>query len=89
MKKTKHITLLLILSVALLAESAPQTVCPVMGGKINPKQHVDVEGYRIYVCCGGCIAPIQADPQNFIKKMKADGVDLEKTPTKKDTHSHK
>ena len=29
--------------------TTPQTTCPVMGGKINKEQYVDVKGYRVYV----------------------------------------
>ena len=38
-----------------------QTVCPVMGEKINKELFVDVDGKRIYVCCDGCIAEVKAD----------------------------
>ncbi len=57
-----------------------QTVCPVMGGKINKKLFIDVEGKRIYVCCLGCLAPIKKDPAATIKKMEAAGITLELTP---------
>lgn len=60
-----------------------QTTCPVMGGKINPAQYADVNGKRIYVCCAGCIAPIKADPEKYIKKMEAEGIAIEKTPEKR------
>jgi hypothetical protein len=65
-------------------EPKKQTACPVMGGKINKAQYVDVEDYRIYVCCPGCKAKIKADPEKYIKKMKAEGVKPEKAPKKKD-----
>lgn len=61
------------------AGTKPQTVCPVMGGKINKAQYADVNGYRIYVCCPGCIGKIKADPETYIEKMKAEGIELEKT----------
>ena len=60
-----------------------QTTCPVMGGKINPAQYVDVNGKRIYVCCAGCTGPIKADPAKYIKKMEAEGIEIEKTPEKR------
>jgi hypothetical protein len=50
-----------------------QTLCPVMGGKINKKQFADVKGKRIYVCCMGCIGKIKADPETYIKKIEAAG----------------
>lgn len=58
-----------------------QTMCPVMGGKINKSLHVDVEGKRIYVCCAGCIGAIKKEPAKFIKKLEAAGVTIEATPT--------
>ncbi len=64
------------------AEVKPQTTCPVMGGKINKDLYVDHAGKRIYVCCQGCIAPIKADPDKFIKKLEAEGVTLEKVEVK-------
>jgi YHS domain-containing protein len=58
-----------------------QTTCPVMGGKINKKLYADVDGKRIYVCCGGCIAAIKKDPAEYIKKLEDQGVVLEDAPT--------
>lgn len=70
--------ILIILTLATIsALAAPQTTCPVMGGKINPKQYTDVNGYRIYTCCKPCISKINAAPDKFIAKMKAAGVELE------------
>ena len=75
----KNLMILLVAGAA-AALAEPQTVCPVMGGKINKAQYADVEGVRIYVCCKGCIGLIEADPQTFIKKMKAAWVDHEPIP---------
>ncbi len=50
---------------------AVQTLCPVMGGKINKDLFVDVDGRRIYVCCKACIDEVKADPQKYIKKLEA------------------
>ena len=60
-----------------------QTICPVMGGKIDKNQYTDVKGKRIYVCCKGCINTINADPDKYIKKLEDSGVTLEKAPEKK------
>ena len=76
------IAALLVSATLAFAEGKPQTTCPVMKG--NPvssqSQYVDVEGYRIYVCCGGCIGAIKADPAKYIAQMQADGVELETAP---------
>jgi len=80
MKKSMLMVLVLITAAAVFA--GPQTTCPVMGGAVNPKLYVDAEGYRIYVCCSGCISAVKADPAKYIEQMKAAGVELEKTPVK-------
>ena len=82
MKKRIIIALLLGAALAAFAEGKPQTNCPVMGAKVDKSQYVDVKGYRIYICCNGCIKPIEAAPDKFIDKMKADGVEPEKVPSK-------
>lgn len=60
------------------AQAAPQTTCPIMGGKINKKLFVDANGKRIYVCCEDCVAAVKANPEKVIKEMEAKGVELEK-----------
>ena len=80
MKKT-IITMLLLTAASLaFSEGKPQTTCPVMGGKINKQLYVDTNGLRIYICCEGCVSAIKAEPQKYIKKMKSEGVEIEKTP---------
>jgi hypothetical protein len=51
----------------------PQATCPIMGGKINKKQFVDIDGNRIYVCCPGCISKIKADPKAALAKLASLG----------------
>jgi hypothetical protein len=45
-----------------------------MGGAINTEYFIDVEGYRIYVCCPGCDKQIAENPQRYIAEMKQAGV---------------
>ena len=59
------------------AEVKAQATCPVMGGAINKELYVDYGGKRVYVCCQGCIAPIQKDPAKYIKALEEQGVTLE------------
>lgn len=81
MKKISVVVLLSLFAATVFA--GPQTLCPVMkGSKINPKLYVDAEGYRIYVCCGGCVKAVKADPGKYIEQMKAEGVELEAAPQK-------
>ena len=67
-------------------EGKPQTVCPVMGGKINPKLYADVDGKRIYVCCQGCIPAIKKDPAKYTKKLEAAGVTAATVPDEHPGH---
>lgn len=89
MKKWFIAILLLTAASFAIAEGKTQTTCPVMGGKVTAKSpHVDVKGFRIYVCCPGCIDKIKADPEKYIKKMKAEGVEPTKSPDGKNTKQH-
>ena len=63
-------------------EVKPQTICPIMGGKINKKLYVDHAGKRIYVCCPGCLGKVKKDPAKIIKQLEAQGITLDKVPTK-------
>jgi len=55
-----------------------QTVCPVMGGAINPNQFADYDGKRVYFCCGACPAEFKKDPAKYVAKLEKDGVTLDK-----------
>lgn len=61
-------------------KTVEQTVCPVMGGKINKALYVDANGKRIYVCCKGCIDKVKAEPSKYIKKLEAQGITVARTP---------
>ena len=66
-------------------QSAPvaimsQTNCPIMGGPINKSIYVDKDGTRIYVCCGGCVAPLKKDFDAIKAKYEKQGVTLAKAP---------
>ena len=62
------------------AWAAPQTTCPVMGGNINKELYVDYKGERVYFCCAGCPEAFQKNPEKYMKKLRAEGVELEKVP---------
>jgi hypothetical protein len=55
------------------AERPPQATCPIMGGPINQALYVDASGYRIYYCCGGCRAAIEADPEAALRLIRDNG----------------
>ncbi|HWR82623.1 MAG TPA: YHS domain-containing protein [Candidatus Deferrimicrobium sp.] len=52
----------------------PQTVCPVMGGKIDSTVFTDLQGQRVYHCCPMCSEKLKADPGKYFEKAAAEGV---------------
>jgi len=54
-----------------------QTICPVMGGKINKKLFADHDGKRVYFCCAMCTKKFKEDPEKYIKKLETAGVAVE------------
>ncbi len=83
MKKVIIVLLALVPALALAAagpaadsatQGQPQTVCPVLGGKIDQNVHTDYHGQRVYFCCPGCVNQFQKDPEKYLNKMKPQGV---------------
>ena len=64
-----------------------QTVCPIMGGQVNPSIYADANGKRVYFCCNGCPASFKKDPAKYIAKMESEGITLDKTPAGDQTKS--
>jgi YHS domain-containing protein len=54
-----------------------QTICPVMGGKINKAIFTEYKGRKIYFCCPGCIANFEAEPEKYLAKLSASSVRLD------------
>ena len=66
------------------AEDKKQDTCPVKGKSVSSSsKYVDAEGYRIYVCCGGCVKKVKKDPAKYIAMLKKKGITPEKAPMKK------
>jgi YHS domain-containing protein len=59
------------------ASAKKQTICPVMGGKINKEIYVDYQGKRIYFCCHACVDEFNKDPEKYLKKMQSEGIEPE------------
>lgn len=57
-----------------------QTLCPVMGGAINRTHYHDHDGWRIYVCCPGCLDEVRARADEIIREQRARGIVFEKAP---------
>lgn len=58
-----------------------QTHCPVMGGKIDSTVYTDIQGHRIYHCCGMCSPTVKEDPDAIFKKAAAEGIRFENIQT--------
>lgn len=58
-----------------------QTVCPVMGYKIDSTVYADIQGQRVYFCCKGCPEKMKADPDTYFRKAAAEGVLFENVQT--------
>ena len=43
--------------------------CPVTGTPVNKELKGEVNGRVFYVCCSGCIEPIKANPDAYLKKQ--------------------
>ena len=72
-----------ILSLLLFAGSSlakDQTTCPVMGGLVNKNIYADYQGNRVYFCCPPCLKEFKKDPEKYMKKIKEQGIALEKSP---------
>lgn len=60
-----------------VSQGKPQERCPVMGGEISKEFYADYEGQRVYFCCPGCDEPFLKEPEKYLEKMRADGVEPE------------
>ena len=52
-----------------------QKTCPVTGeelGSMGPAIPVTVQGQTVYVCCRGCVAKLQRDPNAYLAKVAAE-----------------
>lgn len=65
---------------AVKLEKGNQTVCPIMGNKINKKSYVDYNGKRVFFCCDGCEKKFLADADNIMKKGAEKGIKYADAP---------
>ena len=86
----KKITLLIVLAGFVFSgiafgeknELKPQTVCPVLGEKINKDLYIDYQAQRIYFCCTSCRETFLNDPEKYMKILADDNVLLESVQEK-------
>lgn len=58
-----------------------QTLCPVMGNKIDSTAYTDIQGQRIYHCCPMCTKKLKADPEKYFKEASDQGILFENIQT--------
>lgn len=46
-----------------------QTICPVMGGKINKEIFTEYQGKKVYFCCPACKPEFEKNPEKYISKL--------------------
>lgn len=57
------------------AKYGGQRTCPVMGdvlGEMGEPIPVSVKGQTVYVCCKGCVAKVQRDPDKYLAVAAAE-----------------
>ena len=58
-----------------------QSTCPVMGGKLDGKSHIDYQGQRIHFCCAGCEQSFLKSPDKYFEQAAKDKVLFENVQT--------
>ena len=51
------------------AAGTEQTVCPVMGSKINKELYTEYKGKKVYFCCPGCEEEFNKNPEKYLSKL--------------------
>ncbi len=62
-------------------ELTNQTLCPVMGGKIDSSSYTDIQGQRVYHCCPGCSKSLINNPDKYFKEAAAQNIVFENIQT--------
>ena len=58
---------------ATMQDLKAQTICPVMGGKVDKQYWTDHKGQRVYFCCPSCEKKFKEAPEKYIAKMLTKG----------------
>ena len=56
----------------------PQTMCPIMEGKIDKKYSAVHKGKKVYFCCADCVNEFKKNPDKYVKQIEDEGITLEK-----------
>jgi YHS domain-containing protein len=46
-----------------------QTICPVMGNKIDKNIFTEYRGKKVYFCCADCKEKFEKDPEKYVAKL--------------------
>ena len=52
-----------------VAAAAEQTICPVMGDKIDKNIFVEYQGKKVYFCCPECKGKFEKEPEKYLSKL--------------------
>jgi YHS domain-containing protein len=74
------LTIALLLQTVVAEEAKVQTTCPVTGHAIDRNAYEDYNGKRIYFCCESCIEEFRKTPEEYMKRLEAEGIVLEDAP---------
>lgn len=64
-----------------------QTLCPIMKLPIDRELYRDFEGWRIYVCCPGCLDEVRRRAAEIVREHRERGIEFERVPEVK-AHGH-
>lgn len=63
-----------------VAQTASQSLCPVMGFEINRDIFTDYRHQRVYFCCPSCPPEFKQTPDKYMTQMRNQGVILDNAP---------
>ncbi len=64
----------LLVAASAYAADKPQTLCPILDKPVDKTKFVDVQGQRVYFCCGNCAAKFKKDPEPVFAKLAKEGI---------------
>jgi Cu(I)/Ag(I) efflux system membrane fusion protein len=51
------------------AAAGEQTLCPIMGGRIDKAVFMEYKGKKVYFCCPSCIEEFKKDPEKYVLQL--------------------
>ena len=50
-------------------KSVTNKMCPVSGGPVSEKYRAEYKGQYVYMCCEGCLAEFNKNPETYVAKL--------------------